>query len=150
MDPLVGQVVGVLVGNAADKGAALAKEGGKAAIDAVGRLFSTVIGRLKGDPVTARTADGFEQDPEGYKVPVRDALADQVAADPAFAAELKALLDEVTGQAPGAVSLVVTGSGAAASHGGVAAGAGGIAIGGQAQVGGPLPSPAPQADRQDR
>ncbi len=150
MDPLVAQVVGVLVAYAADEGAALAKEGGKAAIDAAGRLFSKVIDRLKGDPATARTADGFEQDPEGYRAPVRDALAEQVAADPAFAAELRALLEALKTQAPGTVSLVVTGSGSAASHGGVAGGAGSVVIGGQARVGGPLPSPPPQVDRTDR
>jgi hypothetical protein len=143
MELLVSQVMGVLVGYAADRGAKLAAEGGRAAIDVAERMLRKVIDRLKGDPAQATNAGGFEANPEGYKTPVEDALRVQVRQDPAFGDELAALLEALQKVAPGAVSLVVTGSGAAAAHGGVAAGQGGAAAGagGSAWVGTPSPPP---------
>lgn len=143
MELLVSQVVGVLVGYAADRGAKLAAEGGRAAIDVAERMFRKVIDRLKGDPAQTTNADGFEANPQGYKTPVEDALRAQVEQDPAFGEELRGLLEALQKVAPSAVSLVVTGSGAAAAQGGVAAGQGGAAAGagGNAWVGTPSPAP---------
>jgi hypothetical protein len=148
MEALVGQVVGVLVGYAADRGAKLAAEGGRAAVDIAERMLRKVIDRLKADPAQASNADGFEANPEGYKTPVEDALRREANGDPAFASELQALIEALQKVAPGSVSLVVTGSGAAAAQGGVAAGQGGAAAGagGTASVGTSPPPTGPSDD----
>ena len=143
MELIVSQVVGVLAAYAADRGAQLAKEGGKAAVDAAERLFRKVIDRLRADPAEAKNAERFETNPEGYRAPIEDALRAKVEQDPAFGDELGQLLEALKQQAPATVSLVVTGSGAAAAYGGVAAGQGGAAAGasGTASVGTPTPPP---------
>jgi hypothetical protein len=94
MDPLTLAITTILGKYAIDKGATLLKEAGKAAADAAGKLFQKVIDRLKADPAEAKNADRFEKDPQGYAKPIADAVADKVQADPKFAAELQALVEE--------------------------------------------------------
>ena len=145
MEQLAGQVVGVLVGYALDRGAQLAKEGGQAAVDLVERLFQKVLDRVRADPGQATDADGFEKNPEGYRAPMEDAVRAEVRRDAEFGEELASLLAAIQQVAPSALTIVVTGSGAAAAHGGVAAGQGGAAAGagGTAWVGTGEGSPKP-------
>lgn len=95
MDPFTAAVVTVLGKYAIDKGATLLKEAGQAAADASARLFHKVMERLKADPVEAKNVERFEKNPEGYKQPIADAVEEQIKADPDFAAQLKALLEEI-------------------------------------------------------
>jgi hypothetical protein len=136
MDPLTTAIVTVLGKYAIDKGASLLKEAGKGVADAAGKLFDKVMQRLKADPAEAKNAERFEANPQGYEQPVADAVEEKMQADPAFAAELKALLDAFTAaQKTAGVTIVNTGSGAVAAQGGVASGAGGVAVGGNVSGG---------------
>ncbi|HEY4722138.1 MAG TPA: hypothetical protein VII92_09845, partial [Anaerolineae bacterium] len=74
------------------------------------------------------------QNPEGYKASMADAIDEKLKADPNLAAELKSLVEEF--QRASGMTIINTGSGAVATHGGVAAGAGGVAVGGS--VGGSI------------
>jgi len=136
MDPLTTTDVTILGKYAIDKGATLLKEAGQAVADAAGKLFQKVIERLKADPAEAKNAERFEQNPEAFKPAIEAAVDETVKADPGFAAQLKALLDEFdAAQKAAGVMIVNTGSGAVASQGGVAAGAGGVAVGGNVSGG---------------
>jgi hypothetical protein len=136
MDPIV-TAIGIILGKyAIDKGATLLKEGGEAVAKAAGNLFTKIITRLKADPAEVKNAERFEQNPEAFKPALEAAVADQMKADPNFAAELKALVESFDkAQQVAGVSIVNTGSGAVATNGGVAAGAGGIAVGGNVNGG---------------
>ena len=133
MDPLTTTVVTILGKYAIDKGATLLKEAGQAVADAAGKLFQKVIERLKADPAEAKNAERFEQNPEAFKPAIEAAVDEKVKADPDFAAQLKALLDEFdAAQKAAGVTIVNTGSGAVATQGGVAVGgdvSGGIILG---------------------
>ncbi len=94
MDPLTQEIVDVLAKYAIDRGVTLAKEAGQAAVDAAAKLFHKVIDRLKQDPAEAKNADRFENNPEGYKTPIADALDEKLRAEADFAAEVQALLNQ--------------------------------------------------------
>jgi len=123
--------MGVLTQFAADQGAEILKKAGQATADVAGKVFNSVMNKLKGDPRFGWIAEQFAKDPETYKAPVADAVEEQIKTDPNFAAEMKALLESFDmAQKAAGVTIVNTGSGAVATQGGVAAGAGGIAVGG--------------------
>jgi len=131
MDPFTVAIVGVLTKFAADQGATLLKEGGEAVAKAAGNLFTKVIARLKADPGEAKNAERFEKNPEAFKPAVEAAVEDQMKADPNFAAELKALLEDFDkAQKSAGVSLVATNVTATASQGSTAVGA--FQVGGNA------------------
>jgi hypothetical protein len=94
MDPLTIAVTTILGKYAIDKGATLLKEAGKAAADLAGKLFQKVLDRLKADPAEAKNAERFEKDPAKHQELIGEAIDEQVKADPDFAAELQALVDE--------------------------------------------------------
>ena len=130
MDPLAAAISTILGKYAIDKGATLLKEAGNAAADKAAELFQKVMDRLKADPSEAKNAQRFEENPEGYRTVIADAVKDKLATDPNFAAEVKALVEQFTQVAgPAGASILNLGSGAIATQGGVAAGQGGAAAG---------------------
>ena len=134
---IVDPVVGMMVQYAQDQGKALMAAGGAAAAGAVKTLFEKVMAKIKGK--FQQTAENFPKKPEGYKAPLADALEETLKADPKFAAELKALLDDCQKKLEAAgtsYSATLTGSGAIAQgNGAVAAGKGGVAVGGNVSGG---------------
>ena len=102
MDPLVTAVATVIGNFAVDQGSKIINSFGRAAGDVAQRLFKTVMDKLGADPAEARTVDRYQQDPDGYRAPITDALADAVKADPAFADALRGLIAEYQTAAPGA------------------------------------------------
>lgn len=139
MDPLITPIVIILGKYALDKGVELGKEVGPKALEVAQAMFQTALERIA--QKKPETAAEFPQNPATYQKPLEQALAAEAAADPAFAAQLKALLESyeqaaqeyatVTG---GSYRATLTGSGAIAQGpGAVAAGAGGVAIGGNVQ-----------------
>lgn len=135
IDPLTVLVVDVLGKYALDKGVTLLKEAGQAAAFAASRLFDLVLTRLNADPADAKNARRFEENPEGYRTPITDAIAEKMKADPDFAAQLSALLQEYQRAASANASAIQMGSGVVATQGGIAAGEGGVAVGGNVQGG---------------
>jgi hypothetical protein len=135
IDPLIMLVVDVLGKYVIDKGATLLKEAGQSAVQAAAKLFEQVMNRLKADPAETKNAERFEQNPEAYRAPIADALAEKVKNDPDFAAQVAALLKEYERTLSTGVSSISVRSGAAAMQGGVAAGEGGVAIVGNVQGG---------------
>jgi hypothetical protein len=123
-------VVDILSRYAIDKGMTLLEETGQAAVHAASQLWELALRRLKADPADARNAQRFEENPEGYRTPIADALADKAKSDPDFAAQLSALLQEYQRAASANASAVQMGSGVVATQGGIAAGEGGVAVGG--------------------
>lgn len=117
MDPLTTAITTILGKYAIDKGATLIKEAGQAAANVAAKLFEKVIARLKANPDDKKNAERFEQNPEGYKAPIADAIDEQMKSDPNFAAELKQLADEYD-----RVKITVTTTTVTASHGSVAVG----------------------------
>ena len=136
IDPLTMVVVDILGKYVVDKGATLLKEVGQSAAQAASLLFEKAMARLKADPAEVRNAERFEQNPEGYRTPVAEAIAEKVKNDSDFAAQLTALLEDYK-KASNAVdaSSIKVGSGAVAMQGGVAAGEGGVAVSGEIQGG---------------
>jgi len=132
-------VVDVLGKYAADKGATLLKEAGQATVHAAAQLFDRVMARLKADPADARNAEHFEQNPEGYQVPVADAIAEKLKTDADFATQLTALLKDyqhaISAVSASSINMGSVDSGAVALQGGIAAGKGGAAVAGNVQGG---------------
>jgi hypothetical protein len=93
MDPLTTTIMTVLGKYVIDKGAALAKEVGQAAAEAAGKLFTTVMAKLK-DTGDAKNAERYEKDSKGYEKPVADSVEEQIKADPDFARELQQLVEQ--------------------------------------------------------
>ena len=107
MDPLTLAISTILGKYAIDKGATLLKEAGQAAANAAGKLFDKVMQHLKADPAEAKNAERFEQNPEGYKAPMADAIDEKLKADPNLAAELKSLVEEFERARPaGGISIM--------------------------------------------
>ena len=94
MDPLTIAVTTILGKYAIDKGAALIKEAGQAAANVAGKLFQKVIDRLKADPAESKNADRFVQDPIKHQQLIGEVIDEKIKADPQFAAELQALVEE--------------------------------------------------------
>src|SRR5215510_11550808 len=93
-EPIIMLIVDVLGKYIVDEGATLVKEVGQAAAQAASRLYDFVLERLKADPADARNAEHFEENPEGYKIPVADAIGEKAESDPDFASQLSVLLEE--------------------------------------------------------
>jgi len=136
IEPLTMLVVDVLGRYVIDKGATLVKEAGQSAAQAAAQLFEQVMTRLKADPAEAKNAERFEQNPEDYRTPIGEAIAEKVKSDPDFAAQLAALLEDYK-KASNVVdaSSIKVGSGAVAMKSSVAAGEGGVAVSGDIQGG---------------
>lgn len=134
IDPLTMVVVDILGKYVIDKGATLLKEVGQSAAQAASLLFEKVVARLKADPAEARNAERFEQNPEGYRTPVAEALAEKVKNDSDFAAQLAALLEDYK-KAMIAIDTSNINIGAAATQGSAAAGERGVAVVGNVQGG---------------
>ena len=134
IDPLTMVVVDILGKYVIDKGATLLKEVGQSAAQAASLLFEKVVARLKADPAEARNAERFEQNPEGYRTPVAEALAEKVKNDSDFAAQLAALLEDYK-KAMIAIDTSNINIGAAATQGSAAAGDRGVAVVGDVQGG---------------
>ena len=118
----------------------LAKAGEKAAEkigeklpEAVGKVWNAIAAKFKGRPAGEEALKDLAAKPgdDDNLVSFRKELKKMLADDPAFVAELVQLV-----RAAGGDSILNTGSGAVATHGGVAAGAGGVAVGGN--VGGAI------------
>ena len=136
MEPLAASIIIILGKYALDKGLELGKEVGPKALDTAKEIFTTVLHRLRKEPKGAVLAEGFEEDPETYQKPVEKELEKEVAADPDFAAQLQALMEQYEqaakehAAATGKVyQATLTGSGAIAQDHSVAAGRGGVAVG---------------------
>jgi hypothetical protein len=119
-----------------DNGATLIKEAGQAAAQAASNLFELVMKRLKASPADARNAERFEGNPEGYHVPVADAITEQAKTDPAFATQLSTLIEEYKKAVSSNVeSNIEVHSGAFATGGSFAAGEGGVVVSGNIKGG---------------
>jgi len=139
IDPITMVVVDILGKYAVDKGVTLLKEAGQATAHAAAQLFDRVMARLKADPADARNAERFEQNPEGYQVPVADAITEKMKTDLDFATQLKVLLEDyqhaISAVGVPSINVGSVDSGAVAMQGGVAAGKGGAAVAGNVQGG---------------
>lgn len=134
IDPLTIVVVDILGKYVIDKGATLLREAGQSAVQAIAKLSEQVMARLKADPAEAKNAERFEQNPEGYKVPMADSIAEKVKSDPDFAMQLTALVEDYKK----AIITIDTSNiniGAAATQGSAAAGDRGVAVVGNVQGG---------------
>ena len=134
IDPLTMIVVDILGKYVVDKGATLLKETGHSAAQAASQLFEKAMARLKADPAEARNAERFEQNPEGYRTPVAEAIAEKVKNDSDFAAQLTALLEDYK-KAIITVDTSNVNADIVAMQGGVAAGDGGVAVVGNVKGG---------------
>ena len=120
----------------------LAKAGEKAAEaigeklpDMAGKVWNAVAARFKGKPAAEEAAKDLTAKPDQplAQAAFSNQIAKAIEADPAFADELKKLLEAAereTGQ-----TILNLGSGAVATHGGVAAGEGGVAVKGDVEGG---------------
>jgi len=127
-------VVDILGKYVIDKGATLLKETGHSAAQAASQLFEKAMARLKADPAEARNAERFEQNPEGYRTPVAEAIAEKVKNDSDFAAQLTALLEDYK-KAIITVDTSNVNTNVSATQGSAAAGKGGVAVAGNVQGG---------------
>jgi hypothetical protein len=137
MDPLTlaGTAVTLLAPYLVKAGEKAAEEVGKRLPDVPGRIWHAISARFKGKPAAEEAIKDFVAQPEDEdnRAAFRKELRKALEAEPAFAQELGALLENA--QRQGSDSVIVTGSGAAATRGGVAAGAGGVSVGGDVQGG---------------
>jgi hypothetical protein len=112
-----------------------AEEAGRRLPDLPGKIWHAIIASFRGKPAAEEAIKDFIAQPEDEDnwAAFRKELRKALEAEPTFAQELGALLDNVRRQ--GDDSIIVTGSGAAATRGSIAAGAGGVAVGGDVQGG---------------
>jgi hypothetical protein len=123
--------VDVLGNYVLDHGATLLKEAGRAAVQVASQLYELIMTRLQADPADARNAERFEENPEGYQVPMGDAIAEKLESDSNFLGQLSLLIEEYRKAANTFTeSNIDVNSGAVATQGSVAAGAGGVAVAG--------------------
>lgn len=114
-----------------DNGATLLKEAGRSAVQIASQLYELIMTHLQADPVDAENAERFEKNPEGYQVPVSDAIAERLIEDPNFSNQLSLLIERYREAANAFTeSNLEVDSGAIATQGGVAAGAGSVAVAG--------------------
>ena len=92
MEPLSATVAAIVTGFLTKGAAAVAKQVGEAASNAAQTLAQAVLDRLKTDPKEERTVERYEQDPAAQQPALEAAVADLVAADAAFAAQLEQLV----------------------------------------------------------
>ena len=94
----------------------------------IGTLWNTVMARLKGKPAAEDAVQDLVVKPDDplHQSAFANQLRKVLETEPAFAAEVERLLSST--QPQGGDTIIVTGSGAAATRGGVSAGAGGAVI----------------------
>ena len=134
IDPLTMVVVDILGKYVVDKGATLLKEAGQSAVQAAAKLFERVMAWLKADPAEARNAELFEENPEGYRTPVAEAIAEKVKNDSDFAAQLTELLEDYK-KAIITIDTSNINTDVVATQGSAAAGEGGVAVVGNVKGG---------------
>ena len=135
-EPLILLVVDVLGKYIVDHGVTLMKEAGQAAVQAASQLYEFVLEQLKADPADARNAERFEENPQGYKTPIADAIVEKTKADPEFASQLSALLDAYRDASRLSAEMMINAaSGVVATQNGIAAGAGGVVVDGNVRGG---------------
>jgi hypothetical protein len=111
------------------------EEVGKKLPNAVGQMWQTIIARFKDKPAAEEAVKDVVAQPqdEDNQAALRKELRKVLEAEPTFVAELERLL--ATAQREAGDTIINTGSGAVATHGGVAAGAGGVAVRGDVHGG---------------
>ena len=92
MEPLSATVAAIVTGFLTKGATAVAKQVGEAASNAAQTLAQAVLDRLKADPKEERTVERYEQDPAAQQPAFEAAVADLVATDAAFAAQLEQLV----------------------------------------------------------
>jgi hypothetical protein len=130
---------------AVDKGAALGKQVGTAALEKAKEICLAALDRLRRDPAGKVVADEYEKAPDVYAKPLEQKLSQALDADPGLADQLQQMLaqyEEAAKQHAAATGTTyqatLTGTGSIAQGDGAAAATatgGGIAIG---KVGGDL------------
>lgn len=134
MDPaaLAAAVTALLVPYLVKAGEKLAETIGAKLPENVGKLWNTIATKLKGKPAAAEAVKDLAARPDDAdnQAAFRKELKKALEEDASFAAELAQLLPAAQGE-----TLINTGSGAIATHGGVAAGEGGVAVQGDVSGG---------------
>ena len=131
INPLTMIAVDVLGKFVIDNGATLIKESGQAAAQIASKLCELVFTQLKTDPANAKNVERFEANPDGYQVPMTDAITENLGADSNFSAQLSLLIEEYKEAANlFAKTNIEVNSGAVATQDSIAVGAGGVAVGG--------------------
>ncbi len=131
IDPFIMLIVDVLGKYVVDKGATLVKEAGQAAAQAASKLYELVLARLKQDPADAKNAEHFEQNPDGYQIPIADSINEKLKSDPEFGTQLLEILEEYKKAIRSSTTTNINAeSGVVATQGGIAAGPGGVAVAG--------------------
>ena len=108
MEPLSATVAAIVTGFLTKGAAAVAKQVGEAASNAAQTLAQAVLDRLKADPKEERTVERYQEDPEKQQPAFEAAIADLVAADAAFAAQLEQMVSTYR-EASGDVSTISIG-----------------------------------------
>jgi energy-coupling factor transporter ATP-binding protein EcfA2 len=96
--------------------------------EAAGMMWKAILGKFKGHPAAEVAVQDLVTQPEDEDnlAAFRKELRKILRNDPAFAAELKGLLNQTQGQ--GSDTISNTGSGAVATRGGIAGGEGGLVL----------------------
>jgi hypothetical protein len=107
-----------------------AEEIGSLLPEGVGKVWTTIMAKFRGNVVAEAAVKDFAKRPDDQlsQSSFAHQLRNLLEAEPALATELARLLDDAKRQ--GGETISNTGSGAVATSGGVAAGAGGMAVGG--------------------
>lgn len=112
MEPISTAVVTIITGFLMKGAGAVAETAGEAVAEAARSLAQTVLNRLRADPAEQRTVERYERDPTAQAPAIEQAIADQVAADKSFAAQLQELVTayEEAKQGSGGVGVEVRGN----------------------------------------
>lgn len=94
MDPLTVSVVTIISKYAIDAGLTLAKEVGPPAKDTAEKLCTLVLQHLRHKLEGKAIADGFENNPDGYRAPVQDLVESAIQADALFKEQLNRLVNQ--------------------------------------------------------
>ncbi len=122
-------IVAIMGRYAPDQGDKLRQAAGPEALALAGEIFEVVLERIK--EIDPRAAQKYPDNPEGYQVPLADALAELLQADLDFALRLKGLLGQYEqALSPAGERVTRTGSGVTVQG----EGAVGIQQGDQGQV----------------
>lgn len=108
MEPLSATVAAIVTGFLTKGASEVAKQVGEAASHAAQTLAQAVLDRLRTDPKEERTVERYEGDPAAQQPALEAAVADLVAADAAFAAQLEQLVSAYR-EASGDVSTISIG-----------------------------------------
>ncbi len=102
MDPLTTAVATAVTRFLVDGAAKIREQVGPVAADAARTLAQMVLDRLSGDPAEARTVERYKTQPEALQPAIEAALADVMARDKEFAAQLQSALSDFDPNAAGA------------------------------------------------